>query len=94
MIRPGEIGISAIIVLRNWITYVLRDCIYHQAYYNQNELDIKRKCNVRVVRETLQSFLRYLYLNRVDTFRRRYALNGVFVKWEGEYCQVAKSFDV
>ena len=97
----GLIGTSPAIVLRNWFTYLLRDCIYRQetlAYYNHkglfNELDIKRKFNVRVVRETMQRFLHYSHINRVDLFRRIYGVKDVFVKWEGEVCHLAKNFAV
>ena len=97
----GLIGTSPAIVLRNWFTYLLRDCIYRQetlAYYNHkglfNELDIKRKFNVRVVRETMQRFLHYSHINRVDLFRRIYGVKDVFVTWEGDVCHLAKPFPV
>ena len=97
----GLIGTSPAITLRNWFTYLLRDCIYRQetlAYYNQkgifNELDIKRKFNVRVVRETMQQFLHFSHIHRVDIFRRRYAVKDVFVTWEGDVCHLTKVFEV
>ena len=97
----GLIGNSACIVLRNWLTLVLRDCIYRQetlAYYNQlgilNEPAIKRKFNVRVVRETVSHFLRYTHLNRLDIFQRRFTFTDVFAAFEGERCRVTKIFDV
>ena len=59
-----------------------------------NEHDITRLFNARVVRETLQQYLYYNHIQRMDVFQRRYAVRGVFVKWVGQHCQVAQVIPV
>ena len=65
----GILGNSPAIVLRNWLTYVLRFCIYWQensAYHNKkgvlNATDIKLIYNAQVHREAVQRLLYYTHI--------------------------------
>ena len=77
---------SPAIVLRNWLTYVLRFCIYWQensAYHNKkgvlNATDIKLIYNAQVHREAVQRLLYYTHIGRLDLFHKYYSVNEVFV---------------
>ena len=82
----GILGNSPAIVLRNWLTYVLRFCIYRQenlAYHNKkgalNATDIKLIYNTQVHREAVQRLLCYTHNGRLDLFHKYYSVNEVFV---------------
>ena len=82
----GILGNSPAIVLRNWLTYVLRFCIYRQenlAYHNKkgalNATDIKLIYNTQVHREAVQRLLYYTHKGRLDLFHKYYTINEVFV---------------
>ena len=95
----GLPGAAPNICLRNWLTFLLRECISRQelsAYHNQrglfNERGIRRVYNARVVRETLQWLFYYTHHSQLDVFQTRYGYNGVFIRWEGERCVVTQLF--
>ena len=82
----GILGNTPPIILRNWLTYVLRACIHQQentAYHNQrglaNELTIRHLYNARVKRETFQSLLRYTSNGRLDIFEKYFTVNSALV---------------
>ena len=78
----GMLGNSPAIVLRNWLTYVLRFCIYRQensAYHYKkgllNATDIKLIYNTQVHREAVQRLLYYTHIDRLDLFHKYYSVN-------------------
>ena len=95
----GLLGHAPNILLRNWLTFLLRDSIYRQevrAFYNQrglfNTVDIQRRFNARAVRETYQRFLYYQHQGQPDLFRRLYGYKDVFTRWTGDRWVVAQVF--
>ena len=80
------LGNSPAIVLINWLTYVLRFCIYRQenlAYDNKkgllNAADIKLIYNAQVHREAVQRLLYHTHNGRLYLFHKYYSVNEVFV---------------
>ena len=95
----GIFGKSKNIILRNWLTFLLRQTISEQerlAYYNKkglrNEIDIKITYNEEVKRQVWQQFNILNNLNRQDYFRESYAVNEYLIAWEDEQWQILKLF--
>ena len=85
------LGNSPAIILRNWLTYVLRYCIHQQenlVYHNKkgllNKTEIKLVYNSQVHRKALKQLLYYTHNSRVDLFKKYYKVNEAFVNeaWE------------
>ena len=83
------------IILRNWITFLLRHCIVEQesiAYHNKkgllNEQDIRLKFNERVKAEVMGKYRIYSNLGRVDFFERIFACNDYLLTWENDWYQI------
>ena len=83
------------IILRNWITFLLRHCIVEQesiAYHNKkgllNEQDIRLKFNDRVKAEVMRKYRIYSNLGRVDFFERIFACNDYLLTWENDWYQI------
>ena len=77
------------IILRNWLTFILRQCIATQegaAYKNKKgprNIDlIKRNFNQRVKIELMQKYLIFNNLGRAHSFRNIFAVNNYLVTWE------------
>ena len=74
----GILGDSPAVTLWNWLTYILRCCIYQQetlAYHNKallNETDIKLVYNTQVHR--VQRLLYYKHIGRFDLFHKFYTM--------------------
>ena len=86
--RPG-------IILRNWITFLLRHCIVEQesiAYHNKkgllNEQDIRLKFNDRVKSEVMKKYRIYSNLGRVDFFEKIFACHDYLLTWEHNWYQI------
>ena len=67
------------IILRNWITFLLRHCIVEQesiAFHNKlglfNEHEIKLKFNERVKTEVMAKYRIYSNLDRVEFFEKKF----------------------
>jgi len=91
----GLAGNSPNIILRNWLTFLLRQCIVDQeraAYHNkkglQNIDDIKMNFNEKVKTELMQKYLIYQNLERSDYFRKIFAVNNHLIVWENNWWQV------
>ena len=95
----GLIGTSPEIILRNWLTYTLRQCIVDQeriAYHNRqgrlNEHNIKRNFNARVKREVNEKNIIYSNLGRNDYFVKIFAAKDFLITWENEAWQIVTFF--
>ena len=95
----GLAGNSPNIILRNWLTFLLRQCIVDQeraAYHNkkglQNIDDIKMNFNEKVKTELMQKYLIYQNLERSDYFRKIFAVNNHLIVWENNWWQVLTLF--
>ena len=95
----GILGKSKNVVLRNWLTFLLRQTVSEQerlAYYNKkglrNEMDIKRNYNEEVKRQVWQQFNILQNMNRLNTFRQNYAINDYLIAWQNEQWQILKLF--
>ena len=87
---------SPSIILRNWLTFNLRNCIVEQeqkAYHNKkgklNEQDIKRKFNDRIKSEVMEKYRIYENLGRLDYFEKIFAVNDFLIVWENNWWQIA-----
>ena len=95
----GIIGKTKNIILRNWLTFLLRQTISQQerlAFHNkkgrQNEKDIKIEYNDEVKRQVWQQFNIMSNLNRLDYFRESYGVNDYLITWEEDQWQILKLF--
>ena len=94
----GLLGTSPAVTLRNWLTYVMRFCIYQQetlAYHNKqglsNETRIKVTYNTRIHQEVSRRILYYKHIGRMDIFYKYYPINEAFVN---KHLQVTTVFQV
>ena len=85
----GLTGYSRNITLRNWLTFMLRQCIANQegvAYKNKKgprNIDIiKANFNEKMKAELMQKYLIFNNLGRAHSFRAIFALNNYLVTWE------------
>ena len=97
----GLKGDTPCVILRNWLTYLLRHCIMEQesiAFYNQskmaNELEIKLKFNQMVKSETYKKYLIYQNLDRENYFRKIFATKGFLVVWQNNWWQILTLYNV
>ena len=91
----GLKGDSPSIILRNWLTYLLRYCITEHestAFYNQskmaNEVQIKMKYNQLVKSEAYKKYLIYQNLDRDNYFRKIFATRGFLLAWQNNGWQI------
>ena len=97
----GMVGHTPCVLLRNWLTFILRHCIAEQesvAYHNgkglANERDIKIKFNDRVKSEAMEKYLIYSNLGRTDYFEKIFTVNDFLVTWENDWYQVLTLFQL
>ena len=95
----GIEGDSPNSILRNWITFLLRECIVEQerlAYHNQkgkdNIRDIKINFNNKIKAELHRKYLIYQHLGRLDYFEKIFAVNDYLIAWESDWWQVLTIF--
>ena len=82
----GIMGNTPFVVLRNWLTFLLRDVIKSsesQAFYNNlgpaNVIHIRHAYNARVQREVMRAFTTYKQLHRLKYFYKYFNPNGSFL---------------
>ena len=82
----GIIGNSPPVILRNWLTFVLRQCILKQekiAYHNNlglgNTVHLRHAFNARVNREVCNAYYQLRNENRTDLFHKNYNQNRLFL---------------
>ena len=100
----GISGTMPYILLRNWITFLLRDVIQSfesRAFYNnlgeQNAIHIKHTFNARVQREVMRSFNMYKNLKRLSYFYKHFNPDNRFLlvsEGELKFEHIPKIFDV
>lgn len=97
----GIEGHSPNTILRNWLTFLLRECIVDQesiAYHNnrgvENIWDIKIKFNDRVKAELMQKYRIYQSLDRLNIWEKIFAVNDYLVTWENNWWQVLTLYSV
>ena len=97
----GILGDTPNIILRNWLTFNLRQCILEQeriAYYNkkgmQNLLDIKIAYNHLIKTEVWKKYHLYSNLGRSEYFKKSFAINDYLILWENEQWNVLTIFSV
>ena len=97
----GIPGHSPDIRLRNWLTFLLRQCITHQenkAFYNKkgqcNNLEIKLVYNQRIKSELWNKYNILSNLGRSHHFSHMFSVNDYLMTWENENWQVLTLFTV
>ena len=95
----GMIGTSPEIILRNWLTFNLRQCIVDQeaiAYHNKrgilNEYDIECNYNAQVKRQVNEKKIIYSNLGRNDYFVKILATKDFLITWENDEWQIVTFF--
>ena len=83
----GIQGCTSNVILRNWLTFLLRQCIAEHeniAYYNQkglgNEIKIKNSFNQMVKTEVWAKYNIYLNLGREEYFKKVFAVNDHLIE--------------
>ena len=97
----GILGDTPNIILRNWLTFTLRQCILEQerkAYYNkkgmQNLIDIKLAYNQTIKTEVWKKYNIYKNLHRDGYFKRIFAVNDYLITGEDEQWNILTIFSV
>ena len=82
----GLYGTSPFIIIRNWLTFLLRECIIKQektAFHNDigmgNIVHLRHTFNARVVQEVCNAYERLKYDQRIDIFHKNYNPGRVFL---------------
>ena len=91
----GLHGHTPNIILRNWLTFLLRQCITQYeniAYYNQkglkNELRIKATYNQMVKTEAWGKYNILSNLGREEYFKKTFAVKNYLVAWNNEQWEI------
>ena len=97
----GIYGHTPNILLRNYITFLLRQCIAEQenaAYYNKKGLDnikdIKLIYNQKIKSEVWMKYHIYKYLGRLHYFESIFAVDNYLITWENDNWQMLTMFDL
>ena len=97
----GIEGQSPNSILRNWITFLLRECIARQesiAYKNKkgsaNIHDIKIHFNNKIKAELMEKYRIYQHLGRLDYFKKIFAVDNYLLTWQNDWWQVLTLFAV
>ena len=95
----GIVGNSPEIILRNWLTFHLRQCIVEQesiAFHNKrgvmNEEDIKEAYNIRIKEEVLEKSIIYPHLGRQAYFEKIFAVRDFLITWNYDNWQILSFF--
>ena len=95
----GIIGDTKNITLRNWLTFILRQCIVEQentAFHNQkfqeNIIDIKIIYNQKIKSEVWKKYNIYSNLGRLAYFEQSFAVNNHLINWENEQWNILTLF--
>ena len=95
----GLEGLSPNTILRNWLTFNLRQCIVEQesiAYHNkkgkENIHDIKTKFNHKIKSDLMEKYYIYKNLGRLHYFKKIFAANDYLLTWKNNWWQVLTIF--
>ena len=85
----GMFGNTAKIKLRNWLTFLLRECILEQegiAYKNNQGLlnirEIKIKYNVKLKEQILTNYRYHRQSNTIQFFKLMFCADGSFLEYD------------
>ena len=97
----GIPGNTPNIILRNWMTFLFRQCIAEQenkAFYNKkgqaNLVDIKLAYNHKIKTEVWNKYNIYYNLGRQQYFTHTFAVNDYLITWENQQWQIITLFNV
>ena len=97
----GLFGQSPGIIVRNWLTFLLRHCIVEKesiAYHNKkgilNERILKIKYNEEVKAEVMQKYRIYSNLGRTEYFEKIFAFQDYLLVWENDWYQILTPYRV
>ena len=97
----GITGNTPNVTLRNWMTFLMRQCIFEQesiAYHNKkghvNKIDLKLAYNQRVKNEVWNKYNIYSNLGKSAYFAEIFAVNNYLITWENEQWQILTLFKV
>ena len=97
----GLMGNTPNITLRNWLTFLFRQCIVEQeniAYHNKkgprNTIDIKMKYNSLVKTEVTKKYYLYKNLGQLTKFEKMFALNNYLIVRQNDQWQILKIFQI
>ena len=97
----GLSGQSPNVLLRNYMTFLLRECIADReraAYHNKkgpgNIVDIKIDYNQRIKDDVNMKFNAYKHLGRLKLFEEVFAYNNYLLAWEKDEWQILTIFDL
>ncbi len=95
----GLSGTTPDIILRNWLTFLLRSCIvtqeniaFHNKKYQGNAIDIKLNFNNRLKAEIWEKYNIFDNLGRLDYFTKTFGHNEYLIKKVKESWQVLTVF--
>ena len=88
-------------ILRNWMTFNLRQIIAEQenkAYYNKKGIgnidDIKLIYNQKIKTDVWNKYNMYINLGKIPYFTQIFAVNDHLITWENEQWQILTIFRV
>ena len=97
----GLKGSTPGIILRNWLTFLLRHCIVEQeriAYHNKkgllNENELKLEFNERVKSEVMAKYRIYSNLGRTEYFEKIFSFDDYLLVWENDWYQILTLYQI
>ena len=97
----GLQGNSDNIILRNWITFLLRQCIveqeciaYHSKQGKANTVEIKLNLNQTIKTELWNKYNIYKHLGRLPFFIKTFSVNNYLITWENQNWQVLTLYTI
>ena len=97
----GLPGHAPNILLRNYMTFLLRECIadqeraaFHNGRGSQNLIDLKIRYNQKIKDEVYMKFNIYKHLGRLGFFEAVFAYNNYLIAWENDCWQILTIFDL
>ena len=97
----GLLGHTPSVILRNFLTYLLRQCIVEQegiAYHNKrgmlNIRDAKTRFNSTVKTEIMAKYRIYAHIGRNDFFEKIFAQNEFLLAWENNWWQILTLYNI
>ena len=96
----GLHGNTPNVILRNWITFLLRQCIVEHeniAYYNKkglgNETIIKTSYNQMVKTEVWAKYNIFSNLGRDEYFKKMFAVNNHLIIWNNDQWEILSLYN-
>ena len=96
----GLYGNTPTVILRNWLTFLLRQCIveyesiaFHNKKGHRNEINIKLSYNQMVKTEVWGKYNILSNLGRLEYFRKKFAVNNHLIAWNNEQWEILTLYD-